>query len=178
MWLCLSAWNPVQNSRKSDPVPGRSGRWRGLLVAHSPALGPPSTGNPRLGVVMGPGDSSGSSVGGGGPCRLVRRAHAPLPLYYLAHPQRKSLQIPSFLPAAGGPPPGSGAREWSPSLPPLPPLGTGLEGSGATVEHWGLCGCLKPFVGGTQPGLWGLEPPPPQPDRLWSWAARTTGGQH
>lgn len=42
-----------------------------------------------------------------------RQEHAlwtPPPLHYLAYPQRKSLQIPFFLPP-GRPPPGSGAKE-------------------------------------------------------------------
>lgn len=66
-------------------------------------------------------------------------------LYYLAHPQRKSLQIPSFLPAAGRPPPGSGAKEWNLILFPLPPLGIRL---GACKQPHGGVWALWELGGG------------------------------
>lgn len=64
------------------------------------------------------------------------------PLYYLAYPQRKSLQIPSFLPAAVRPPPGSGSKAWNLTLPSphLPPLGIGL---GGWPRGGQLCGGLQ-----------------------------------
>lgn len=84
------------------------------------------------------------------------------PLYYLAYPQRKSLQIPSFLPAAVRPPPGSGAKEWNLTLPlpHLPPFGTGLGGPGCGGIVGG-CRWLMPSVEPSPScgGLWS----PPQP---------------
>lgn len=95
-------------------------------------------------------------------------------LYYPAHPQRKSLQIPSFLPAAGGPPPGSGAKEWNPALCPLPPVGIGLGagGSNHVVVRWRYCGGLQvaKAFSRTEPKLWALVAPPQPESPGWEGA--------
>ena len=91
----------AQNARKCNPA--RSGRPGGLAVdSGAPEHGHGHTlPGPREGPVELCGWRRGQHI-------PFRPAHALLGLplrYSLAHAQRKSLQIPSFLPAAGRPPP-------------------------------------------------------------------------
>lgn len=143
-------------------------------------LGPLSTGT----LWQGPGTAPWSSVVGGGAAHSRQASTSPVDaassLYYLVHPQRKSLQIPSFLPAAGGPPPGSGAKEWNLTLCPLPPIGIGLGGWRAgrlgSSSHvvWsgdlmGVCRWLKPSAEPNQ-SCGGLLPPPQTESLGWECA--------
>lgn len=99
-----------------------------------------------------PGTAPRGCAAGGGGSAFSSGKHMPVdgacPLYYLAYPQRKSLQIPSFLPAAVRPPPGSGSKAWNLTLPPphLPPLGVGLGGWPRGGHSFvGGCRWLTPF---------------------------------
>lgn len=109
-----------------------------------------------LQTMTGPGEHAGElpSLVGGGAAHSRQASTCPVdaasPLYYLVHPQRKSLQIPSFLPAAGRPPPGSGARDWNLPLPHFPwHRASGLQGlGGGTGGSWDLASVGVQEAGG------------------------------
>lgn len=160
MWehpMCLPTCLPGM-PRKSNQ--GKLGRHGGLLVSDPGTLGPLSMGTcwrgPRRHLIVlwleeGAAHSRQAST-----CPV----DAASPLYYLAHPQRKSLQIPSFLPA--------GSRRATPGLcdqrmePDFLLLaqswGAGEQPRGG---EWGpLCLQVVEALCRTKPWSWGLVVPP------------------
>lgn len=146
--VCLGVCEHPMCPGRQEIQPGKVRKTRGLA-----GVLPVDSGAPEPGPLQqGPGDSPVWLWGWGGAAHSLQAGTCPVaaasPLYYLAYPQRKSLQIPSFLPAAVRPPPGSGAKEWNVTLPPLPPLGMGLGGGRWGATTWRGAGASWGFAGG------------------------------
>lgn len=146
---------PIVCPECQEVQPCKVRKTRGPASGRRVGSGAPELGHTLPGPGEGPGELCGWRRGQHIPVRPAR-ALLGLPLRYsLAHAQRKSLQIPSFLPAAGGPPPAqtpkNGARL---SLLPLPPLARGWGAGGQPLGRGALWGLqvLK--------ALWGSGPSP------------------